>query len=621
MTLGHNRRDRILLTVLVLTGLAISALAVTADWLGIGGQPGFGLKQTLVLVSGIALSLISWWFLRSAHANVHWVWPVILLSLLILGFAIRFVEITNDPLDFDEYACMLEVDQSFPTYVKGPAGSYGFPLLVHYWLSYRLLGGSLLAYRTMSLFASVSLLLLTTLCLRRFWPSEKAVCLIALSVLILNGNTLYLTRYSMFTYGNGFLVSAGLFFLFMRLAEGPIEKRKWLWISAIILPAAFFSNIIMMVPLATGILSVIVFRWWRFADSRNLAALWRWIWELKPLLVFPLTYAATYILFPFGNLGADKRPDMAPLFFPTSGYSYDFLEVMKFVLTRTYSLFKSMLVPVAVPMPVMTGLFTKAVVASWGFLAALTIVQSVRRRADQRTVFAVFFLLTTLVSILGASLLGLYPYGRVRYTPYLLMPTAILIGFGGSLVYRWISQRLMLARSPKALLTFSAVVVLIAGSYTSVGRYNGFASTRESNDQAMNWARTQKPDLILADSYIMCILSAKAPEVRERAHSMGWGTYWGKDVVPPELVDEITGTGQPQPVDSVLVILHYKDIGKAFPRWNTLLGTYFNLDTWVESPAVWAGLYRRKAHDSAPGLFNNDGARPKVRSDFDYDTG
>ena len=80
-------------------------------------------------------------------------------------------------------------------------------------------------------------------------------------------------------------------------------------------------------------------------------------------------------------------------------------------------------------------------------LAGLAVLQAARGRVDQRMKFTIFFLLTTLVAIIGASVMGFYPYGRVRYTPYLILPTIILIGFGGSLVFRWISQGLGLGRS------------------------------------------------------------------------------------------------------------------------------------------------------------------------------
>ena len=516
-------------------------------------------------------------------------WIIVLLSILLVGFAIRFVEVTNDTFGFDEYACMMDVEKSLPSYVDGRTGCYSLSLLVHYWISYRLLGNSLIAYRTMSLIAGILLLIVVTSCLIRFFPSDKGICLVVLLVLILNGNALYLTRYSMFSYGNSLLVSAGLFFLFMRLAEGPINKRQWLWISAVILPAAFFSNMIMMVPLATGTLLVIVFRWWRFADSRNLAGLWRWLWELKPLLVFPFTYLIIHILFPYTHLGAEKRPDMAPLFFTTSNLSQDILGVMKFTLTRTFSLFWGMLGII-----VKNSFVTKAMMIIYFLLAGLAVLQAVRGKVDQRIKFTIFFLLITIIAILGVSVMGFYPYGRVRYTPYLILPTIILIGFGGSLVFRWVSDKFLLTPFLQVIMACLLLVVLIAGGYITVNRYNSFSITNKENDCVIEWIRSRDADLILSDAYIIPILSAKAPEIYDHTRSMGWGTYWGKDVVPHEFVDMITRAEKAHQVNSVLVILHYKDIAKTFPNWNALLNNYFDLDAWIESPNIGAKLYRRR---------------------------
>jgi hypothetical protein len=537
----------------------------------------------------------SWWLLRSEPVDPRRVWQVVLLSLTISGFAIRFIEIASDPLDYDEYITMQGIGQSLLTYIKGHR--FGSHLLVHYWLSNRLLGDSLIAYRTMSLIASILLLLLTTLCLRHFWPSERGVCLLALLVIIFNANALYLTRYAMFSYGNSLLVSVGLFFLFMRLAEGPIQKRQWLLISVVILPVAFFTNITTIVPLGTGILLVIVFRWWRFTQSRNMVALWRSLWEMKSLIVFPITYLIRNIIFPRPILSVRELPDMASFYFTTCDCSNDFLGVMKFYLIGTLQLFWGILYPIG-----NVRFVQRLVVAIMCLLAGLTVVQVARRRADQRTVFTLFFLLTALAAVLGASLLGLYPYGRGRYVPYLLAPIAILIGFGGLVVYRWISQRLVLTKSlKKALYACSVVLVLIVCCYVSVERYNNITITRESNYQAINWLRTQKPDLILAGSYnkTLPVLAVRVPEVYERVHSMGRGTSWEEDAVPREFVDVITGVRQSQPVDSILVILTYKDIAKAFPRWNSLLSNYFSLDNCFDAPDIWVGLYRRKARDSA----------------------
>lgn len=298
---------------------------------------------------------------------------------------------------------------------------------------------------------------------------------------------------------------------------------------------------------------------------------------------------------------------MAPLFFPTSEYSHDCYGVAKFILSRTYSLGMSMIVPVF-----NDGFIRKAAMASWVFLAVLTVVQVARRRADQRTAFSLFFLLITLVSISGASLLGFYPYGKIRYAPYLLIPTTTLIGFGGVLLLRWVADRLTLERTVKALLVFSAVIILVVSGYISIERYNNLTLSKKSNYQTINWLKTQKPDLILSDSYMMPVLSARAPEYFKRARSMGWGTYWGKDNVPSELFDIIMGASQSKPVVNILVVLHYKDIDKAFPGWNILLTTYFNLNVQHDAPDIWVGLYQRKTGDNDSHTSYSEEISPKI---------
>lgn len=600
MEASPDRADKVLLTVLVLVGLIVSGLSVAADWLRFDDQLGFGRMQVLMLAGGIFLSLISWWFLRSTSVYARWTWLAALASLMAVGFAARIVEVTYDRFYRDEYALAINIERGFLEYARGLMGGHALQFPVHYWLSYRILGGSLTAYRSMSLIAGVALLLLTPLWLKRFWPSQRTVCLIVLLMLVLNDHALFLSRYSAFAYSNSFLLSAGLFFLFMRLAEGPLDSRAWLCISLLFLPAAFFSNVIMLVPLATGVLSVIVFRWWRFADSRNLAGLGQWIWEFRPLLIFPIIYLIRQVLYPFTALGADRRPDMAHLFLPTSGCPSTLQGMIEFVLTRTYSLFWSALAPAgAHNLPTIASVF----LASYGFLAVLVLVEIARRRADQRTVFTIFFTLTTLTSVAAGGLLGVYPYGSVRYIPYLTMPCAILIGIGGSLVYRWIFEGLGLSRSWNALLAYLAVSALIAGGYLCVARYDHITTVEASDDQAIRWIRSQQSDLVLADSHIMAMLYTKAPEIYERAHRMGWGEWGGGDVVSSELADIITGAAHSQPVDSILVVLYghgfvqtdpYKGFARKYPLWDGLLRAHFNLGASVQGSNIQGRLYTRK---------------------------
>jgi uncharacterized membrane protein len=47
--------------VVFVFGVLLALVSLFADPLGIGGEPGFGWKQTLGLVVGIALVAFGWW--------------------------------------------------------------------------------------------------------------------------------------------------------------------------------------------------------------------------------------------------------------------------------------------------------------------------------------------------------------------------------------------------------------------------------------------------------------------------------------------------------------------------------------------------------------------------------
>jgi hypothetical protein len=56
------RRGWALLVLVV--GILLAFVSLFADPLGVGGEPGFGWKQTLGLVVGVALAAFGWWRTR-----------------------------------------------------------------------------------------------------------------------------------------------------------------------------------------------------------------------------------------------------------------------------------------------------------------------------------------------------------------------------------------------------------------------------------------------------------------------------------------------------------------------------------------------------------------------------
>lgn len=552
--------------------------------------------------------MITWWFLRSTGVDQRWPWKVALVSLLVLGVALRLVEVTYDHFDYDDYHLRMGIEMGFADYAKHFMGTDSLQFVAHYWLSNRLLGSSSIAYHSMSLVAGIALLMLATFWLKRAWPKMEVVVLVVLVILVIGADARYLSRYAMFAYGNTFLLSAALFFLFMRLSEGPLKSRQWLWISAVLPVAAFFSNEFLIVPLAIGSFTVFVLRWMRSGGPRHLAALLGWVWELKPLLIFPIVYAVKQVAFPYIYWGASLRSDQVDLYFPSSGYPTTPVGMVEFLSAKTYTLLRDVLTPGGISdRPAKEAVF----IGGCGFLGALALLQVARRRADRRTVFTSIFLLTTLVSIAFGSLLGLYPYGTPRYTPYLFMPSAILIGIGSSILFNRIIEGSGLLRSWNALLAWSGIVALVGGAVFCVAWYLQIAKDNQEDAQAITWVQSRQSDMIFADNYIATVLYTKAPATYPLIHQLGWGTcnLSKQDVVPSELTDAIAHQGQSQQVDTILVVLFphglcrndsYEGFEQRYPNWSKLVEANFGLVESIKSPNVEGLLYRRKLAGISP---------------------
>lgn len=589
-----------LLVALLIVGLLMSALGLVVGLLDIDGQSGFGTAVLLVLVSGVSLSLASGYFLKVDRINENKIRIAVLVLLLLFGIAIRFIEFTYDRFDYDEYLFMIDTEQDLLNYVEEFAGNHSLQFPVHYWITYRIFGNSLLAYRFMSLLASLGLLLLAPLGIRYFWPAQPIIPIVVLSLLVLNGNAIYSTHY-LFPYSNTFLLAAAIFFLFLRLAQRPLRNRQWMWLTIIFIPAAFFSNVFLIVPLAMGALSMFVFRsMWR-GDSYEFSSLRHWIWELKPLIVFPLIYLAKQIIFPVTLWGAQVRVDHLPLYFSTSGYSANFLGLVKFILAQTRSLFWSMLAPAGGhAFEQIAPLF----LLGCGFFISITLIQIIRGQANRQTMFTAFFFLATLLSLIIVAALGLYPYGDVRYIPYLTLPTAIMLGVGANWIYRWTFEKLQLSRSWKALLALLAIAILLFGGYVSVDRWRYIVDVKKSDKQAIDWLCSQEVDLIIVDNYIDVILQTKATEIQEHVQRMGWGKSLGnQDTISPEMVDVLTGTDESQLIENLFVVLTphvfypsdpYGDFSQRYPRWSEQIKANFELERSIDGAHIWVGLYHRE---------------------------
>jgi hypothetical protein len=190
------------------------------------------------------------------------------------------------------------------------------------------------------------------------------------------------------------------------------------------------------------------------------------------------------------------------------------------------------------------------------------------------------------------------------------MPSAILIGIGGSVVYRWVFENPGLSRSWNALLAWLGTVTLIGGAIISIVWYSQIVNEHTDDAHAIDWLESKQSDLILADDYIATILYTKAPSIYERIHQLGWGIEVSrKDIVPVELADVLISDRPSQPVDTILVVLYPNELGRndrstdfvqRFPNLSKLVEANFDLAASIRSSHVQGLLYRRKSIEHTP---------------------
>ncbi len=182
-------------TLLVWMGVGLSFLAIAADCMGIGRQPGFGWKQILLLTCGAGLSITSWllrWLVRTGRCRMRpHLWPsirdiVIMLSVTALIITVdiyfsRQLGLLAYPPFYDGIGYVLVAKSSFYA-LQGGALEWlsevlfgGFSAFVPLWqglmlLSFLLLGeGEWQAY-TVRFWPTMLLLLLV------FWVVRRRGC-------------------------------------------------------------------------------------------------------------------------------------------------------------------------------------------------------------------------------------------------------------------------------------------------------------------------------------------------------------------------------------------------------------------------------------------------------------
>jgi len=574
---GASRRvDYALLGLLLLFGVGT---ALTGRWMG----------SHVVSVCGLLLAIVSLWSLVRADPRMPQVWRAAIVILLAVGFVLRLVAFSTRVLDLDEWALMSGVGGNLASYTHGSINS--FSIILTYWVSHRLFGDDLLCYRIFSCLVGMSILPLMAFGLRRFWP--KAVSLTVLCFVCFNSYSIWVCRYAPVPYSISLLVCCLLFLLFLRLAEGPIQGKAWIYVLAGIPLAAFFSGSRVVVAVGVGVLTVVAFRLRRVAIPLRLRCFMRLVWQLSPIvLVFvaiPLMEYARLHSPVFGRAAGVFY--VRPLLFPTSGFAHNALGGAGYVVSRTYALLAGV---VGTHLPL-----TEAMLGLVGLCLLLAIGQSVRRRVDPRIAFTWVFTLGCMVLIAVGGLLGFYPYGNVRYAPFLILPLGVILGHGSSLVFHWLNRKWPWRRSWRALVLFAVLSPAVVGGFLARAMYIDATHKNLANHQAIAWMLDQNPELVLYDDHISPVLRQLTPGIWRRGVQMGWGGQWEGDSVPSNIANLINGSG-PAPVPArVMVVVRWGPPERTFPALAGLLRRhYVTLDSLEPTGSdIGVRLYERRSAD------------------------
>ena len=531
-------------------------------------------------------------------------WKMLCLSILLVGLVARITVITVDIFNFDEYYLMNGVDKNFSEYAE--SRQFWLPLMVHYWLSNRVFGNELLGYRLMPLLSSLAVILIIYYAIPKFWSSAFNVCFFTLLVLAFNRHSLELVTYSMFSYASSLLESCLLFLLFLRLSMGLLTRKQWVLITIIIIPSAFFSNIPILVPVATGIFSVILFRFWKSPSPRNLKSVWFSLWEMKPLLIFPLIIISLWVLSPFPT---SKDSYMASALFTHSIYPQNLFGVFRFAFDNTLRLFGQLLIPYwtskfiyysdidKISLMIFAGLIGISAI----FVIMTTAIQLARKNLDPKIAFTLIFIFITFLAILTGGILGLFPFGSSRYCFFLLIPIAVLIGYSVSMVFDWVLARMKMLDKLKVIPVIAALVIFVCGIYIDVYRYKANLKINYQNNSVAESIRNSNVDLIILSSHLKPLFELKFQDQYSKVYHMGYGVYKYSKVsntggsVPESVEKILSGNDKLKPVKRILVVSRREiDFIENYPSWYGLVSKYFIKNSAIESPPIWAGYYVRR---------------------------
>jgi hypothetical protein len=510
---------------------------------------------------------------------------------LVLCVAIKLIAMTGDRLDYDVYFMLQHTELPYFEYIQ--QGGFGKPLMTYGWFISRVFGSTIFSYRIIPFFLSVGALLFLAVGIKNRWADNYFMPIFCMLGLGINNWATYVLEYPIINYSVEVFLGVFLYLIFIDLAVSEISSSDLLRRVVPLIPLVMFASVTIVVPVCTGIVSLIIWRFFRRADGVLVKQFFRSIFSLWPLFSIPAIQLILFAVVPFKYLGKNLHYTLSSYFFNRSDYSQDTFGALGFALSRTKNWLRLVLLPVC-----NDALFSFSGLPEWPFYVfLLSVIVAVfgiliwYRKCDDRIVFTVFFVGLTWFVILCGGLASKFPYGTVRYTGWLLAAIVALIAYVLSECADFLSSRIAVLKTQKVL-RFGVIglgIVLIPTFYLST------AITKESNFKVLKFIRESPGDMVLVSFQVAPAVNYWLPDQRLKMNFMANPADMEFSLQDESLaIERFKEKLRKYKLGSILLTGVSKNrTAETHPQWMSEIDRSFELENESSSAFIWAGEYFR----------------------------
>jgi hypothetical protein len=520
---------------------------------------------------------------------------LILLAVLI-GLIARLAAMYADRLDVDIYYMMTEASQSFSDYTRD--AGFSRTLMLYWWLIDHAVGESLWVHRVFPFFLNVLAIGLVAVWLYRFVETPEAVIFATLFFGLSSWAT-YTVEYPVINYSVEILLGVIIFKYTIACCcndAGMSKSNYSITIICIVFLAAMASYTI-VVPVCACLATNVIWHVRNLypGDRDNYSSPFR-IMRLWPMLFVVSVQGFLWSLIPYRYLG-DKLPThMYKYFMNRSDSPQNVVGAIQFTLSNTREWMRGLITPVGADelfaiLPVSQKLFYGALILT---VVCTLVFLAVRRRIETPIVIALIFVTLVALAILFGGLIGMFPYGSVRYTGWLLMPISLIFGSTAS---AWIGCIDKIANYTKVRLLISSIAVVSAALLLAL------FTKSTLNRRAENYAAVEllkdpsNFDEILYSGFIAPALRGLVEEATNKGIDLGFGKVHKS--VEEKILDQqefvrFQTDSLKDDRSLVAVCAQSKErLAELHPSWSSILSNHYRLSEEIDAPDLWVGFYKK----------------------------